>query len=77
VTIEGEVPSVDIQTILIVIGRQERPFEKGKNEHLNLTETNLDGADLAGAIMAGAHLRYAQLDKAQLENAIFPRANLE
>jgi uncharacterized protein YjbI with pentapeptide repeats len=49
-------PSPDIQAILTVIGRRECRFEKGKNEHLDLNETNLEGANLVGANLNGAYL---------------------
>ena len=71
-------PSPDLQAILTVIGRRELKFEKGKeDEHLNLTQTNLQGADLDGAYLNGAYLNGTHLEGAHLEGALPFGAHLE
>ncbi|MBV8772564.1 MAG: pentapeptide repeat-containing protein [Deltaproteobacteria bacterium] len=53
--------SPDIQAILTVIGRRESRFEQGRNEILDLSNTNLAKANLNGADLSGAHLNGATL----------------
>jgi hypothetical protein len=61
--------SSDIQAILTVIGRRERRFERGKNERLDLSNTNLAKADLSGANLSGTFLIGANLTHANLSGA--------
>lgn len=74
--------SADIQAILTVVGRRVRTYEKGEEERLNLSNTDLRGANLVGAHLEGAnlgkaHLERANLGKAHLEGAILWKAHLE
>ncbi len=69
-------PSPDLQAILTVIGRRELKFEKGKDEHLDLTQTNLQGAHLTGAHLNGAYLNGAHLNSAYLVVADLTGAHL-
>jgi Pentapeptide repeats (8 copies) len=61
-------PATDIQTILKVIGRRERSYEKG-NQHLDLRWTNLNNAELTGTHLEGADLEDAHLEGAYLMGA--------
>jgi hypothetical protein len=64
------VPSPDVQTILTVIGRRDPSFEKGENDRLNLTETNLTGADLYGANLTDAYLKGSTVTQSQVDSAL-------
>jgi uncharacterized protein YjbI with pentapeptide repeats len=70
-------PSPDVQAILTVIGRRDLSFEKGRNDWLVLTRTNLVGAYLEVADLDGAHLEGAELRSANLEGAHLNGAYLE
>ncbi|MDX2044349.1 MAG: pentapeptide repeat-containing protein [Acidobacteriota bacterium] len=72
----------DIQAILTVLGRRNLNFEKGRNQRLDLTQTNLRQAQLSEtsfkrANLWGAHLERAQLICADFEEASFTGAHLE
>ena len=66
----------DIQAILTVIGRRELRYEQGKNEILDLSNTNLAKADLSNAHLSNAHLSGANLNHANLPYADLGGANL-
>lgn len=74
--------SVDIQTVLTVLGRRKFTYNNGESENLNLTNTYLDKAELEGAHLEGAyinlaHLKGATLDRAHLEGVHLVDANLD
>ena len=75
-------PTTDIQAILTVIGRRTRSYDKGEDQVLNLSRTDLRGANLVGAhlegvALSGAHLERAFLINAHLEGVLLFSANLE
>jgi uncharacterized protein YjbI with pentapeptide repeats len=61
----------DILSVLTVLGRRYHIYEK-KNQHLDLSET-----DLRGAQLTGVHLEKANLGRAQLLEAHLEKANLQ
>jgi uncharacterized protein YjbI with pentapeptide repeats len=80
----------DIQAILTVLGRRDTKYER-KDQHLDLSETDLrgaylEGANLRGALLfrvllsdanlIGATLHYADLSGADLSRASLSRADL-
>jgi hypothetical protein len=67
-------PAADIQAVLTVIGRRARTYDKGEDQRLDLSDTNLRWARLAdahleGAYLVGAHLEETELWGAHLEGA--------
>ena len=66
--------TLDIQTILTIIGRRNHEFDK---EPLDLSGSNLRKANLEGANLEGANLLGADLFAANLENAKLQKANLQ
>jgi hypothetical protein len=68
--------SLDIQAILIVIGRRENPSNNEEPNHLNLQATFLQGVQLEKAHFDKADLYKAHLECAHLEGANLKRANL-
>jgi len=74
--------SLDIQTILTVIGRRKYSYFNGEPTYLDLQKTCLKEAifrepNLKYAILISANLKRAFLDGANLEGAILCGANLE
>jgi Pentapeptide repeats (8 copies) len=73
--------ATDIQTILTVLGRRDRTYEK-KGQHLNLANTDLRGAnlweaDLQETFLAGVRLQGADLGRARLQGAFLEEAHLQ
>jgi len=73
---------IDLQTVLTVICRRKREYERGKDLNVSLVRTDLRGAYLVSGhleevIFSDAHLEGAQLSSARLERAVFTRAHLE
>ena len=75
-TVPIDAPRPDIQAILTVIGRRERSFEQGKDEILDLSNTNLVKAYLSNATLSNAYLSGAYLYDADLSGANLSNANL-
>jgi hypothetical protein len=74
--------ATDIQAVLTVIGRRTRTHEKGEDQRLDLSHTNLRGASLTdaqlqGAILDDAQLQGAGLYRAQLQGASLYHAQLQ
>ena len=87
-----DIPSNDLQAVLTVISRREKPKPEGISSAVDLSMTNLtfadfknanlDGANLEEANLYGvdfkdANLKNAVLEGSDLEGADFKRANLE
>lgn len=77
-------PATDVQAILTVLGRRKEEMrgQEGKNQRLDLSQTDLRGASLTGAHLEranlwGAHLEHADLNEAHLEHADLWGAHLE
>lgn len=73
---------IDIQAILTVLGRRNLGFEEGKDQRLDLRDTDLRQAQLSMAKMRGVILWHTHLERAQLicadfEEASFMEAHLE
>jgi hypothetical protein len=60
--------AADFQAILTVLGRRDRKYE-GKDQHLDLTNTEIRGANLTGAYLNEANLTGANLSGADLNGA--------
>jgi Pentapeptide repeats (8 copies) len=61
--------AADIQAVLTVLGQRTHAYEKGKEQRLNLANTDLRGAILRGAQLQGAILASTQLQEAWLGRA--------
>jgi uncharacterized protein YjbI with pentapeptide repeats len=67
---------IDIQAVLMVLGRRKRHFNDNELNHLNLRVTCLQKADLTDAHFEGADLTDAHLERAVLRKAHLEGANL-
>ena len=56
--------ATDIQAVLTVLGRRDRTYENGKEQHLHLTNADLRTADLREGWLQGANLYQADLEGA-------------
>lgn len=77
-----ETISIDIQAVLIVIGRRKYFFNAGESIRLNLSGTYLRKAilkefHLERTNFGYAHLQYAYLGEAHLEQTVFIESHLE
>lgn len=89
---ETQKPAIDIQTILIVLGRRTRFSEDGPENPLNLIATNLRlltlidchfehaifaRSNLQGAFFSGGHFEKASFTKCNMNKAVLENAYLE
>jgi Pentapeptide repeats (8 copies) len=78
-----DVISLDIQTVLRVLGRRRHSYKNNEEQRLNLVGADLRGAVIEkdvhfeGASFREANLERAQLWNAHLENSILHRTNLQ
>src|SRR5208283_2559142 len=68
--------SLDIQTILTVIGRRENFLNDVESHRLNLRMTCLQGADLNNAHLERANLMDTHLEEAKFQGAHLEESNL-
>ncbi|MBM3465827.1 MAG: pentapeptide repeat-containing protein, partial [Armatimonadetes bacterium] len=74
-------PRADIQAALSVLAHRPGRYQRGEDERLDLSGSDLrgmwlEGANLAGALLVGADLRGARLAGADLTDAHLERADL-